>query len=235
MKLTRARSVLFLPDPALLNSGDEIISPTPTKNSIPDWYRESEFTYQEDPDSSPTSGLKTCVPFLDTLLTGYYIRLQNDLVVENSSGQKVITWRGSIPLVKERSRQSGSRIPRPAGYADNHLVWNGMWGVKVPRGYSALLCHPINRLELPFTTMAGVIDADRMHAWGNLPFFLRADFTGVIPRGTPIIQVIPFKRDAWSSTIAKGLSTRGARQGAKCRSVERGFYKENYWSRKDFS
>jgi hypothetical protein len=34
---------------------------------------------------------------------------------------------------------------------------------------------------------------------GNIPFFIKEGFSGVIPKGTPIAQVIPFKRESWTS------------------------------------
>ena len=235
MKLVKARSIRFIPSPDLLNSGDELIPPVPARSLIPDWYRESEVTFEMAPGEKPSSGLKTCVPFLDTFLSGYYILLQNDVLVDNSSGHTVITWRGSVPIIRERSMQQGRLIPRPAGHEPNHLAWNGVWGVRLPKGFSATFCHPLNRAELPFTTLAGVIDADNAHAWGNLPFFVRSGFSGVIPKGTPIVQVLPFRRDSWSSTVAPGVTDTAVRQARKYRSVTRGFSRDHHWVKKLFA
>jgi hypothetical protein len=34
-----------------------------------------------------------------------------------------------------------------------------------------------------------------------MPFFLIIGFSGVIPAGTPYVQMIPFKREDWASEI----------------------------------
>ena len=36
----------------------------------------------------------------------------------------------------------------------------------------------------------------------NFPFFIKEGFTGLIPYGTPIVQIIPFKRDDWKSKFS---------------------------------
>ena len=60
----------------------------------------------------------------------------------------------------------------------------------------------MNRFDLPFYTMSGIVESD---IWG-LPvftaFFLQKDFIGVIPKGTPIFQIIPFKRDDWEREVS---------------------------------
>ena len=40
----------------------------------------------------------------------------------------------------------------------------------------------------------------------HLPMWLKKDFIGIIKKGTPIAQIIPFKRDNWT---ANKFSQRG--------------------------
>jgi hypothetical protein len=49
--------------------------------------------------------------------------------------------------------------------------------------------------------MSGIIDTDSdlFVTWGQLPFFIRKGFTGIIPCGTPLYQIIPFQRDSWQT------------------------------------
>ena len=77
------------------------------------------------------------------------------------------------------------------------------WIPKLPDGYSLLITHPHNRLDLPFTTLSGIIDADKFHhvGFGQYPFYIDHNFEGVIPLGTPMFQMIPFKRDEWKSIL----------------------------------
>ena len=43
----------------------------------------------------------------------------------------------------------------------------------------------------------GVVDTDRYHAPVNLPFVaLAGDGVHTLPKGTPLAQIVPFRRDA---------------------------------------
>jgi hypothetical protein len=51
--------------------------------------------------------------------------------------------------------------------------------------------------------MPGIVDTDTYNAAVNFPFVLNEPnkFEGLIPAGTPIAQVIPFKREFWEMSI----------------------------------
>jgi len=50
--------------------------------------------------------------------------------------------------------------------------------------------------------MPGIVDTDKYFAPVNFPFVINdPKFEGLIPKGTPIAQVIPFKRDGWKMKI----------------------------------
>jgi hypothetical protein len=71
------------------------------------------------------------------------------------------------------------------------------WGIQPPKGYGALLTHPINRYDLPFSTTSGYVDFDEYPLPGNVSFHVKDNFEGVIPAGTPLMSIIPIKREAW--------------------------------------
>ena len=92
-------------------------------------------------------------------------------------------------------------MPVDESFHSTEFVWQRPWSTILPDGYSAIIMHPLNRVDLPFITMSGIIDFDKsVHApIGNIPFFIKKGFTGIIPAGTPMFQLIPFKRDNWNS------------------------------------
>jgi hypothetical protein len=56
--------------------------------------------------------------------------------------------------------------------------------------------------ESPFTILDGIVDTDSYNAPVNFPFVLNDwGFEGLIPAGTPMAQVIPFKRESWQMEI----------------------------------
>ena len=115
--------------------------------------------------------------------------------------------------------------------------WISHWGIETPKNYSCLFTHPLNRTDLPFITTSGIMDTDKWGIWGNQPFSLKTGWEGILPAGTPIIQVIPFKRETWKSEIAKTSekSEWGRVENIKRNSKFRGYYKSNYWSKKFYS
>jgi hypothetical protein len=222
----------------------DIGKPQPIKKFIPEWYKKAETHFSSDEDLSieegtekTSAGLKTCVPFLDAMVSGYALVVPFDIYVgKNEDGDLDIKWnapQGWENFVEERPRESGSTMPRPAGHAPNHLVWSGRWGIKAPRGYSVLVTHPLNRQDLPFTTSSAIMDSDKFFGNGNVPFFIKEDFIGVIEKGTPFAQIIPIKRKKWKMINNPALKDSIQKHGHSVREKE-GTYKKKYWVRKEY-
>lgn len=219
------------------NKKPSLGDPKPMKSLLPEWYKESESTF-ENGDGQTLAGLKRCAPFLDALISGYCLVTPFDIFVSfNKDGLLDIKWNGPASygdFVMERPKESGSRMPRPAGHLENHLVWSGYWGMKAPKGWSFLVTHPLSRFDLPFTTSSGIIDSDAYSSPGNLPFFIKEGFTGVIPAGTPYLQIIPIKRSSWKMVIDNGLVDNEIYENDGIRRPGKS-YKSRYWKRKSYN
>ena len=213
--------------------------PLPIKKFLPQWYKNSELDFV-DPDSGQSSaGLKKCIPFLDAMLVGYALVTPVDIFVsKNEDGSLKLGWNSAEVFknfISERPKALGEQMPRPAGHYPNHLAFSGFWGFKTPRGYSLLVTHPFNRHDLPWTITSGIIDADKYSTSGNIPFFIKEDFVGMIPAGTPFAQLVPVKRDSWSSIKNdKGIVYLEGLQGEVIRQPGKS-YKKLFWKRKDFN
>lgn len=100
--------------------------------------------------------------------------------------------------------------------------WINPWSIKTPPGYSVLFTQPMHR-ESPFTILDGIVDTDQYNAPVNFPFVLNNwGFEGLIPAGTPMAQVIPFKRDSWQMEI--GTDTHREDQGKTTRLLRTRFF-----------
>ena len=224
----------------------ELGVPQPVKKFIPEWYRKAETYYTpssqdisvEDGTQKEFAGLKTCAPFLDSMMSGYVFVTPFDIYVgKNEDGGIDLRWNapsGWEDFISERPKESGSTMPRPEGHAPNHLVWSNKWGAKSPRGYSLLITHPLNRYDLPFTTSSGIIDSDKFFGNGNIPFFIKEGFVGVIEKGTPFAQIIPIKRKKWKMINNNSLKDKYMFQGKDVR-VKETSYKRKFWVRKEYS
>ena len=65
------------------------------------------------------------------------------------------------------------------------------FNIKLPKDYSLLFLSPINRFDLPFLSITGIVDCDMYTGTVHFPFFIKNSFTGIIEKGTPIVQIIP--------------------------------------------
>jgi hypothetical protein len=211
--------------------------PIPIKRVIPDWYKKTEMFIGGKPDINnygSNAAIKACIPFLDSMTSGYTIQLWTDILVEKNGDEQMLRWLRFPDPIGMRQDGIAKGLPIPAGHSDVHYVWNIPWATQTPDGYSVLITHPLNRFDLPFTTLSGIIDSDRFSSGGLYPFFLKKDFEGIIPAGTPLMQIIPFKRENWESEKDKDLSKKAMQDGWKTRSVVSGFYKKNRWAKKQY-
>ena len=133
---------------------------------------------------------------------GFLIPLICDLKIENGS----ITWDNDIPpggaIEFPRSpigfHDVNQVLDTPLFEPDRFLIkFHNLWSIEAPEGYSLLFTHPLNRFDLPFTTLSGMVDCDRFRdSWIYFPAHWHdMNFSGVLPMGTPVAQCLPVKRE----------------------------------------
>jgi hypothetical protein len=231
--------------PSFLGHDGRLSPPEPAVRHIPEWYRSlARFDKSNDDitlgvvNNIGTDGAlvstKMCMPFFDATTAGYHYVLEDDLYVNlNKDGKPVLTWKGDVMLVDTRPIVD---LPVPDNCHPIHYGWRMNWFYETPPGYSVLITHPMNRYDLPFYTQSGIVESD---IWG-LPvftaFFLKRNFIGVIPKGTPIFQMIPFKRDEWEMEVVENEKELGRHEfmAENRRSMLYGYYKKIAWRKKFF-
>lgn len=216
------------------------LAPVPAVTMLPDWYKNlspfwSDKKQQAYPDGTKNITVKWCNPLGDALGSGYFILLENEVQVRQKDGSALFTWhRGGPDFIGTHDKKQFSNDLVPEGYEKSGLKFTNLWGVRTPKGYSTLFTHPLNDLSQPFLTLAGVVDTDRYNAPVNFPFFIKEGFEGSIMAGTPIAQLLPFKRDKWQSEIRPYENGDFlAADSAFRRHITRA-YKRFYWSRKEY-
>lgn len=182
--------------------------PIPAVLGLPDWYKALPRRAFNTTLGSETETLKRCPPFIDAMTFGFLIPLVTDLKVQDGE----FTWNLDFP------KNSVGEYPRsPIGFHDPGQIagtpffeddrfivkFNNFWLIEAPPGYSLLFSHPINRPDLPFTTLSGLVDCDKFkHTPVHFPArWHDANFNGVLPKGTPIVQCLPLKRANWTARV----------------------------------
>ena len=211
----------------------------PIKTLVPQWYKDAPLW--QTPDGKMNGviapAIKQCMPFLDSLTSGYAILLPADLhVLIGSDGIPVITWRdGDITILEARGTAAAPTLPIPHGYNPQQFGWAIPITFKVPDGYSVILGHPFNRFDLPFLTLTGIADINYVLDKGFMPFYIKEGFEGVIPQGTPIAQILPFKREDWIAEKVPGMAKESELNTKRMKLRISNWYRDNFWSKKTFN
>lgn len=184
--------------------------PVPVSQNIPQWWRD-QHPYEkgvENPDGKKllvtnfisNATFKKCTPMLDALTAGYLVSLWSDVQVRpDPSGIPLITWRvRNLPVFWPHG-SSSQNIEPPTGYSNTVVKYNNGWIPKTPPGYSILVTTPLGHRNLPFHAIPAIIDSDRSTLEIVPPMWVKEGFEGIVEKGTPLFQIIPFKRDDWKA------------------------------------
>jgi hypothetical protein len=217
-------------------------APLPIIKTIPDWYRKADRfvkdSYTHDfivgPDGGNIPTWKACPAVFDVMSTGYCLITPCDIeFYYNNDG--VISAKTLDPKYSFfcSDRQPMPQFVTPCGYEDKHFAWMPDWTPTVPSGYSVLYSQPFNRFELPFLTVSGIIDNDKIDRTGSAPFFIQKGFTGILPSGTPYLQMLPFKRENWKMSHteddANSIIKKVYSNSKRFRKPNGGVYKNEVW------
>lgn len=221
-------------------------APRPTSKSLPDWYILADRFYKNPhgenyigPDGGKVPTWKACPAMYDILTTGYVYKTPCDIEFFLDQDSKI-----SVKVLDRKysdfiqNREKMPQFKEPLGYHEKHFAWYPDWAVGVPEGYSVLYSQPYDRYDLPFLTTSGVIDNDKVNLPGTMPFFINKDWVGVLPAGTPYAQMMPFKRENWSSEYVKesGLSMmkKNMQNSEKYRVPNGGVYLKDVWEKRKY-
>lgn len=228
--MTENASIFFLP-------------PKPASMFIPDWYKnfklyvgnDKEYGIHKEFTRDINTTLKACTPFLDAMTTGYMVELASDMEFSKENGQVKIKFRTDHDLVGPHLYEQTYNLPRVHGEHRETVKWIFDWKITTPKGYSCLYTHPLNRSDLPFRTLTGVVDTDNYPDSVHFPFQL-FDFEHkfILEKGTPICQIFPFKRENWKSEVGEFEPLAKKKAVYEILSVIKRSYKKQYWVRKSY-
>lgn len=211
-------------------------APIPATKALPDWYKRTpEYVGGErvitNGDTPHT--IKKCVPVFDALTAGYVIRTYADVQVTQRDGAPWYEW----PFLSAISFHPVAQAPsHPARNDAPYPKWTNPWAIRTPRGYSCLFVSPMHNPNSIFTILPGIVDTDTYESPVNFPFVLdKVEWQGLIPAGTPIAQVIPFRRNDWAMRLGDDKDLRRqAGVTTRLRSLWWNSYKRQFWTRKQY-
>jgi hypothetical protein len=215
---------------------NDIYAPTSASRVLPDWYKDApEYVGGERiiKDGNTPHTVKKCIPVFDALTAGYVIKTYVDVQVTQRDGLPYYEWPSHnaisfhpIEQAPEHPGVNGAPFPK----------WTNPWAIRTPPGYSTLFLPPMHNPNGIFTVLPGIVDTDMYTAPVNFPFILDdVRWEGIIPAGTPMVQIIPFRRERFQMTLG-GDKERDAqaKTTGRLRSLWFNSYKRQFWSRKEY-
>ena len=179
----------------------------PASKDRPEWYNKLPGFLGEPLHSPPT--IKKCMPIYDHMTAGYIIYNPVEQEIHSDvrpDGSEIIEFHRRFPDAwTEQPAQEGHMheqcpIHVNEGERRDYITFSVPWRIETPPGYSCLIQQPYFEFEKRFTLFPGIVDTDTIDVpWANWPGHMNiatGESTTIQP-GTPLMQVIPFKRDAW--------------------------------------
>jgi hypothetical protein len=204
----------------------EIPHPYPASQHIPDWFR----NMPADHDQGGT--LKRCPPFLVAMTAGYIIPAPAD-VQFNMSADGVLSANGTSNFLSTHFSKQYEGSP----FADKRVVkFHNPWIIVTPPEYFCLITAPVNRFEMPFLPLTGIVETGAYYKEVQLPMacLLEPGQKFDLRRGAPMIQVIPIRSEEWTSRTGPIDHARRDEQQLLFNANPHA-YKDEFWKKTQFS
>ena len=209
-------------------------SPRPAKEFIPEEYKRIPSYHN---GNLRESTVKKCMPFLDSMTAGNIIPFYQDYIITVDSDNNNMNIEAGL-----HKPQAHSWWQLPEGYQNNVKPigkFTNKWVIQTPPGYSCLFVHPFNRPKTDYEAVTGIVDTDVFNETVHCPYYWKRYDSGkkssqvYIKKGEPMIQIIPFKRENWSSwsgIVKKKRNKPIEKYSGKLMDI----YKKFYWNKKDY-
>ena len=225
---------------SIIDDAESLYNPVPAGKLIPEWYKNAKSYLNNEKKPSIDQAfvtIKKCVPVFDSMTAGYLILLGRDIYCEQTETGPFFHWR------TEGDEESGKVLTQHAefqvqGHPDNtsghQLKIENQWMIKTDPGYSCLIIPPMHR-DNQIVVLSGIVDTDKYYEKINLPFNLKNDkFEGMIEAGTPIAQIIPFKRESYKMKVVPLDKKRSANNQRAVSAKLFDAYRNIFWQRKNY-
>ena len=220
-----------------------LFPPTPAIKNIPDWYKNTpSYSNPEigkkfsiiDNERSTSHTIKKCMPIYDAMTAGYILYTQVDVQVEQRNGSPYYSWAGLNAISFHPVIQTGLYPNLKNNY--DIPKWNLNLTLETSKGYSCLFINPMHNTNNFFTIFPGIVDTDVYVSNINFPFTLNnPNWEGIIPAGTPVAQVIPFKRDSWKNEVTfNKKNKKRIFANLVSNSIFFNGYKKYFWIKKEY-
>jgi hypothetical protein len=212
---------------------DLVPAPYPAVRGLSEWYQKLPGKIEVPGLTGSMRTVKQCPPFLDAMMTGYIIPLSGDVhFALDSAGVLTFNCPNGDATVEAHHPAQAAGSP----WAHQPVIkFMNPWILVTPPGYSTLFLQPLNHERIPFEVFSGIVDTDTFYSQVNFPSacLMSPGTSCVLTRGTPLVQAIPFRREAWTSQVGRADAQRLADYSRSFTHAHH-VYREQHHQRKSF-
>jgi hypothetical protein len=211
-----------------------IHKPVPAEEVLPEWYKKLENDFVE-------KNVKSCRGVYDVMTMGYMFVWNIDVIISKDEN-------GKLFITKARDAGQSDFHAHPhqqMGLYPDILLSKQRDGIqkvmtnyriRTPKGTSVLVTQPTFRPDLKTEVMPGIIDTGEFYTQFNVLFMIK-DFPSNrsirIPAGTPLAQVIPYKRTEWEIEYGPIDEVLKRKTDGNLNNIDSA-YTKRYWTKKLF-
>ena len=182
----------------VFNDWAQISIPFPAKNSMPEWHKHTT------PTEEGNRTIKKCMPVTDIMSSGYLLPAPFDIRVYRSEDDEILfnDTDNSEFFVTRHDPTQYNKAP----YSEEVILkLDFPWIFKTPPGWSMMFCAPAHRDTSKIEALSAMVETDTYYNNVNCPVRVKDWKMGeelVIPKGTPLVQAIPFKREEFKLSMS---------------------------------
>jgi|TARA_B110001454_G_C12678267_1_gene416802 hypothetical protein len=179
----------------------------------PDWWK--RMRVQELVQGQHVHTIRACPAMDDWTKMGWYLLANRDIGVINGNNPTddddvKFTTMDFEGLSYNSSTHPHSQMGNVFNYMEPHeapikdaFKMKNPWNIVTPKGYSCFYLDPFLHQNKFFKTWQGIIDTDSFNKNidnAQIIFYPVVSHSFIIKKGTPLCQIIPFKRDEWKGS-----------------------------------
>ena len=190
--------------------------PVLAKTVSPDWWKKGKVA--EVVNGQVNKTIRSCPAMTDWLSSGYLILANRDIYVRNGvtdedSDSKFYHTEDTVhDEMESYASQTHPSIQMHDAFnymstmdapVKDAFKMSNAWCITTPPGYSCFYPDPFLFQNEYFATWQGIIDTDKFNTNkdnSQIIFYPKVDHSFVITKGTPLVQIIPYKREEWVAT-----------------------------------
>ena len=187
--------------------------PVLAKSVMPSWWKKMKIFQSIRGRRIQT--IRACPAMHDWTKSGWYLLANRDMEILCGSERDSTSTKFAT---KDPSGKKYESPTHPSDQFDNAFDYiedgefgqvkdafkmRNPWNIQTPKGYSTYYMDPFLFQNKYFACWQGIIDTDEFNVNqdnSQIIFYPKVNHSFTIPKGTPLCQIIPFKREEWVAT-----------------------------------